>query len=518
MRSWVSRSARRHFVLRDELKSMRQSFRQPITARAASSDKQLDDFLGDLDSLMTEADATLRQQPADRMWMDTLQISEILAASSSKKDSLAMDPSPVEVKQIKGRRVYIKRDDLLRVPGSQLSGNKARKLWSLSQVPASKFPKALVSYGGPQSNAMLALAALVYHKNQQWQTNKRSASQTKDKQLKRQAGDESKEATEETILPEIQFFYFTKKLPRFLREQPNGNLFRAQSLGMKLVELSQTDYRDYFGSDSVGNYASKAPEGIEISTKGQALWVPQGGAFALAYDGAQRLAQEIVDYWLVAGRETESNNDESMLFMRPLSVVLPGGTCSTGVLVHHAIRSLVKTQHELLMATQESSSSSVWEELDIEVVVVPCVGDSSYARRQMQSLSAQIGASTDDIPTVLEPSPLGLQSNQTPIQEKYFSFGEPHKDILSVFQRLQETCNLVVDLIYGAPAWTIMFRHWTTEAAYGPIFDPNNPLAGREIMYVHSGGLEGINSQLLRYKYKGLVSIEDIQLPGKTKR
>jgi hypothetical protein len=37
-------------------------------------------------------------------------------------------------------------------------------------------------------------------------------------------------------------------------------------------------------------------------------------------------------------------------------------------------------------------------------------------------------------------------------------------------------------------------------------------------MYVHSGGLEGINSQLLRYKYEGMVEIEDVQLPGKASK
>jgi 1-aminocyclopropane-1-carboxylate deaminase/D-cysteine desulfhydrase-like pyridoxal-dependent ACC family enzyme len=40
-----------------------------------------------------------------------------------------------------------------------LCGNKARKLWALSRLPPGEFPTQVVSYGGPQSNSMLALAA-----------------------------------------------------------------------------------------------------------------------------------------------------------------------------------------------------------------------------------------------------------------------------------------------------------------------------------------------------------------------
>ena len=48
-----------------------------------------------------------------------------------------------------------------------------------------------------------------------------------------------------------RFVYFTKNLPRFLRKQPSGNLFRAQILGMELIELSNNEYNDLFGGDSV---------------------------------------------------------------------------------------------------------------------------------------------------------------------------------------------------------------------------------------------------------------------------
>jgi len=39
-----------------------------------------------------------------------------------------------------------------------------------------------------------------------------------------------------------RFVYYTKKLPRFLRKSPSGNLFRATSLGTEMVELSHEEY------------------------------------------------------------------------------------------------------------------------------------------------------------------------------------------------------------------------------------------------------------------------------------
>ena len=76
-------------------------------------------------------------------------------------------PSPILLGLVRDRMVYIKRDDLLHLHDSNVSGNKARKFFALNELPVEDFPDALVSYGGPQSNAMLALAAIVNAKNVQ---------------------------------------------------------------------------------------------------------------------------------------------------------------------------------------------------------------------------------------------------------------------------------------------------------------------------------------------------------------
>lgn len=127
------------------------------------------------------------------------------------------------------------------------------------------------------------------------------------------------------------------------------------------------------------------------------------------------------------------------------------------------------------------------------------------------------GNESDDIPAVLAPSPKPMLCLG---HDDYFTFGEPHIDILNTFREFQEEHGIILDLLYGAPAWTVMLRHFgpsrVGRSAEQP-FDPASPLDGRTVMYVHSGGIEGINTQLLRYKYKNLVSLDEIQLPGRSK-
>ena len=94
-------------------------------------------------------------------------------------------------------------------------------------------------------------------------------------------------------------------------------------------------------------------------------------------------------------------------------------------------------------------------------------------------------------------------------------------DLLRTFREFRDEYDILIDLLYGAPCWTILFRHWTSSIVSSTItavpnttsttttttnhqFNPLAPLDGRRVMYVHSGGVEGINSQLLRYKKQAI--------------
>jgi 1-aminocyclopropane-1-carboxylate deaminase len=383
-------------------------------------------------------------------------------------------------------------------------------------MDSATFPSCIVSYGGPQSNSMLAIAAVVqYHNSHLEQLHNYKSVFDHDDDI-----DDSRDTTDniDTTITQPspfvrrRFVYYTKKLPSFLRNQPSGNLFRALSLGMELVEVSNDEYNNLFASADHNFIDHTAPMQIQPPIYGDSVWIPQGGACSMAMIGTARLAQEIHDYW----RENGNN--------QPLSVCIPGGTCSTALFVHRALQNI-------------QASIPKTEKLDIEVVVIPCVGDEGYAQRQMTNLNVQVfGSKVNDndgnnIPTILRPTPSTnkLRSSISTYGQQgasetndYYRFGEPNANILQTFRELRDEYDLVVDLLYGAPSWTILFRHWTsilklenTTTAATSTFNPNAPIDGRRIMYVHSGGVEGINSQLLRYKHKNLICVDEIQLPGR---
>ena len=104
--------------------------------------------------------------------------------------------SPVTKSYLFGRQFYIKRDDLLVIGG--INGNKVRKLKFLIDSPNEYTD--VFSFGGYQSNAMVAIAKLV----------------RENRNIK-------------------QFTYFTKHLPHDLLMNPVGNLKIAMDCGMKVI-------------------------------------------------------------------------------------------------------------------------------------------------------------------------------------------------------------------------------------------------------------------------------------------
>ncbi|KAL7528402.1 hypothetical protein ACHAXR_002432 [Thalassiosira sp. AJA248-18] len=442
-------------------------------------------------------------------------------------------PSSVERLLIRDRLVYIKRDDVLHLPSSNISGNKARKFLSLNNIPACDFPDAIVSYGGPQSNAMVALAAIVSSKNAEltgnyeplgtndwllqeqnfreesggggggdmfWQLDvseeeeevvngkKKEHGGSKQASQKGQStsSSSSSPSTTETVSnttpssPKKRFIYYTKPLPRYLRNNPNGNLLRALALGMEIQPVSHDEYNQLFGGLHGGS--TFAPADLDPPIPGQSLWLPQGGACSIAKPGSDVLAREIVDYWSLNGKGMS------------LAVCVPGGTCTTALLLHRSINYIL-----------EQRRLDGDEAMDIRLTVIPCVGDDEYAMRQMISLDRSMGGNgrREDMPEILKPRSDVDYGSARKRSKGYFSFGEPAKAILQTYDEMNEN-GLFLDLLYGAPAWSLLLQHWRSR-------DSDCPIAGRQVMYVHSGGLEGVASQLTRYKHKGLIDARTIQ-------
>lgn len=104
--------------------------------------------------------------------------------------------TPVVKTQINDIQFYVKRDDLIH---PELNGNKARKLRHYLKLSNSDI-KTVVSCGGNQSNAMYALSVLAKLKH--W-----------------------------------RFFYYVKKLPSQLINNPVGNFKLACDNGMQYQEV-----------------------------------------------------------------------------------------------------------------------------------------------------------------------------------------------------------------------------------------------------------------------------------------
>jgi 1-aminocyclopropane-1-carboxylate deaminase/D-cysteine desulfhydrase-like pyridoxal-dependent ACC family enzyme len=167
-----------------------------------------------------------------------------------------------------GRDFFVKRDDLIH---PLLSGNKSRKLQTFIDLPSSALTH-VYSYGGSQSNAMVAIAALCHNKG--W-----------------------------------QFEYLTKTVATAAKSQVAGNLHTALQLGMQLHEVAHAAY-----SEAVEAMRSQA------DTCEKSLFIPQGGASEHAKPGIERLADEIMQWQRASGYDS-------------IAVVTPSGTGTTASLI-----------------------------------------------------------------------------------------------------------------------------------------------------------------------------------------
>ena len=150
-----------------------------------------------------------------------------------------MTLSPISKICLDGRDFHVKRDDLI---DRFLAGNKYRKLYTLLNTPKETYNR-IISYGGTQSNAMLAISAMCKAKN--W-----------------------------------EFVYYSKPISQTQKLQNDGNLFHALSLDMKHIEIENDNYKDFIAS-------------LRVNLDDKTYIIDQGGAVAEAKEGLKVLADEI---------------------------------------------------------------------------------------------------------------------------------------------------------------------------------------------------------------------------------
>jgi 1-aminocyclopropane-1-carboxylate deaminase/D-cysteine desulfhydrase-like pyridoxal-dependent ACC family enzyme len=150
-----------------------------------------------------------------------------------------MQNTPISKINLDGRVFYVKRDELI---DPFLAGNKYRKLYTLLNTPKNKLSK-IISYGGTQSNAMLAIAAMCKEKS--W-----------------------------------EYTYYSKPISRSQKELDYGNYYEAKKLGMNHIEIELDLYRSFISS-------------LRVNLDDRTFLIDQGGAVTSAKEGVEVLAKEI---------------------------------------------------------------------------------------------------------------------------------------------------------------------------------------------------------------------------------
>ncbi len=170
--------------------------------------------------------------------------------------------SPISKINLDGRVFYVKRDDLI---DPFLAGNKYRKLYTLLQTPSNKLSK-IISYGGTQSNAMLAIAAMCKQKG--W-----------------------------------EFKYYSKPISQTLKNENCGNFYHAKNIGMIHVEIEQQFYKNFIAS-------------LRFNLDDKTFIIDQGGAVEEAKLGLEVLADEIRNSGLdVKSLATPSGTGTTALYL-----------------------------------------------------------------------------------------------------------------------------------------------------------------------------------------------------------
>ncbi len=293
--------------------------------------------------------------------------------------------SPVQKMTFRGRSYYLKRDDLI---NPYFNGNKARKFDYFLNADLSNYTK-VISYGGNQSNAMFSLAAFAKIKN-------------------------------------LQFHYYLKPLPLFLKKNPTGNFKYALEFGMNYIELP--DYEKFFQKMS-------SPDKSYNLLGEDSLLIRQGGAEKEAEYGVRKMAEEI-NQW------AEKNS------IKKLSIFIQSGTGTTALYLQ--------------------------KHLNFKVYTTPNIGNTDYLLKQFALLEND----NTKYPVILE-------------TENKYTFGKPYKDFYNIWKEISEENNVEFELLYDPKTLIALAEH-------------NKNIDGA-IMYIHSGGVIGNESMLMRYKYKKMI-------------
>ena len=301
--------------------------------------------------------------------------------------SINWQDSVIQTIRFNDQEYYLKRDDLL----TPIAGNKARKLYGLLQTDLTQY-QGVISHGGAQSNAMLAVAQLCQLLN-------------------------------------LPFQYYTRPVPKWLKQNPLGNLRGALECGMQweITRNGLPPAPDTKPSTSNNN-------DIDTPQTSKSLYIPQGISMPEAQAGLKLLAVEIEEFCETHG-------------IKQLSIITPSGTGATALFLQQYLSHTVYT--------------------------VPCIGD----RQTLDQLFKELLPEAPRYPVILD-------------TEKRYHFGEPHPELLHVYQELLASTGVEFELMYDAKTWLVLKKQ----------------MFGTPVLYIHNGGVSGNESMLARYRRLATLS------------
>eukprot|EP01033_Poteriospumella_lacustris_P005528 gene5528-3942_t len=349
------------------------------------------------------------------------------------------------------RHIYFKRDDLFAFPDApHVTGNKVRKLHQLYHEQ--RLPPVVVSYGGVQSNAMRALAALCQ-------------------------------------LRGSSFVYFSRPVPEQLRRDPIGNFADACRAGMRLVELSADDYRALASSGQLTPAAldawaqETAPDDSSAMAPSEPLFVSQGVADELAQAGIDRLCDDIAAF-IAAFQETQHDP-------RPWKVLFATGT---GVSAFFAAAYFHRHR------------------TPAEAIALPCATSAATLRQDLlrfeHRLLRDASSSGGVLPTVLDTDPAPRRRFGEVYREHWDLWRALQQQTDMPFDLLYAPRAWELLLAHAAAAAKATTTTAVNSAApsSGSAEAPSQRRSLRHlwpdhhVLYYHCGGCEGNASQLPRYR------------------
>lgn len=328
-------------------------------------------------------------------------------------------PTPLTPISFRGRTFYIKRDDQLKFAG--ISGSKLRKFYSLFRDANFDQADHLVSYGGAQSNAMLALARLCHFHRK-------------------------------------PFIYITRPVSPRLSATP-GNFRDALAVNMIHVQVNIDDYRANFTDippDTIGKDLHRilcnSNRSFPFPTT-HLYFVPQGGAWPGAEAGVAILAAELAE------QISTLRKSGKLALKRPV-IFLACGTGTTALFLQKHLGHIAK------------------------VIAIPVSGSEIYLVKQMRWLHEISTIGTSSIKNLSMPDVLRPRLRA--------SFADVRSDKLLIWQELQRATDgkFDFDLIYAPKAW---------EEVLLAIEQGRVASDGEDLLYYHSGGVEGNISMLGKF-------------------